>query len=196
MDDPEHDPKWLPRLPMVKASYQCMRAVQEFLQENNIADVEGWVVSGASKRGWTTWGVGFTECKSCVNILAIVPLVPIVPDIKLETHRMWQAYGGFTWAFQDYMDLDIIQRLDSKEFELASQIIDPIHYLDRLAKIPKYIVLSSDDEFMMFDWTNIYYDKMLGETHVLIEPNSEHSLATAIRRVLSSIGTFSRSITA
>lgn len=89
MDDPEHDPKWLPRLPMVKASYQCMRAVQEFLQENNIADVEGWVVSGASKRGWTTWGVGFTECKSCVNILAIVPLVPIVPDMRLEAHRMW-----------------------------------------------------------------------------------------------------------
>lgn len=34
LNDPQKDPKWLPRLPMVKASYQCMRAAQEFLEFN------------------------------------------------------------------------------------------------------------------------------------------------------------------
>jgi PhoPQ-activated pathogenicity-related protein len=74
--------------------------------------------------------------------------------------------------------------------------LDPLNYKDRLAKIPKYIVLSSDDEFMMFDWTNHYYDqfKELGETHLIISPNSEHSLTTAIPNVLSSAGVFIRSI--
>ena len=89
MDDPEHDPRWLPRLPMVKASFQCMRAAQEFLQFNGIADVEGWLVAGASKRGWTTWDVGVTRCSTCVNIVGIAPLVPIVPDMETEIHRMW-----------------------------------------------------------------------------------------------------------
>ena len=30
IDDPEHDISWIPRLPMVKAAFQVMRAVQEF----------------------------------------------------------------------------------------------------------------------------------------------------------------------
>jgi PhoPQ-activated pathogenicity-related protein len=74
--------------------------------------------------------------------------------------------------------------------------LDPLKYKDRLTRIPKYIMLSSDDEFMMFDWTNKYYDqfKQLGETHLLISPNSEHSLASAIPNVISSAGTIARSI--
>ena len=67
-----------------------MRAAQEFLKEKNIADIEGWVVSGSSKRGWTSWDVGATRCESCpAKILAIAPLVPIVPDIIKEVHQQW-----------------------------------------------------------------------------------------------------------
>ena len=40
----------------------------------------------------------------------------------------------------------------------AMKVIDPINYMDRLDKIPKVVVLSSDDEFMMMDWTNIYWN--------------------------------------
>jgi PhoPQ-activated pathogenicity-related protein len=73
---------------MVKSAYQSMRAAQEFLKEQNIAQLEGWIVAGASKRGWTTWLAGATKCESCpINILGIVPLVPIVPDLIKEIHR-------------------------------------------------------------------------------------------------------------
>jgi PhoPQ-activated pathogenicity-related protein len=34
--------------------------------------------------------------------------------------------------------------------------VDPMNFYDRLARIPKVAVLSSDDEFMMMDWTNIW----------------------------------------
>ena len=67
-----------------------MRAAQEFLKEKNIANVEGWIASGASKRGWTSYLVGATECKSCVaKVIALAPAVPIVPNITEEVHRMW-----------------------------------------------------------------------------------------------------------
>jgi len=33
IEDPNHDPEWLIRLPMVKAAFQTMRAAQEFLEE-------------------------------------------------------------------------------------------------------------------------------------------------------------------
>ena len=73
-------------------------------------------------------------------------------------------------------------------------IIDPDMYFDRLAKIPKYIFVTSDDEFMQMDWTQLYYDKLQGEKHLLIIPNAEHSMATGLYTLLSSIGTFLRSI--
>lgn len=90
LQDPEADPRWLPRLPMVKAGYQGMRAAQEFLKKKGIAEIEGWVVGGASKRGWTTWDVGAAKCESCpAKILGLTPLVPIVPDISKEVHMQW-----------------------------------------------------------------------------------------------------------
>ena len=62
--------------------------------------------------------------------------------------------------------------------------IDPINYIERLNQIPKVVVLSSDDEFMMMDWTNIYWDKLGGEKHLLIAPNAEHTLTTGLKTVL------------
>jgi len=88
MKDPEHRTDWMPRFPMVKAAYQCMRAVQEFLDEKNIAQIEGWITSGESKRGWTTFLSGAVECESCAaKVIAIVPIVPIIPDLIKDLHR-------------------------------------------------------------------------------------------------------------
>lgn len=181
---------------MVKAAYQCMKAAQEFLEFNGIARVEGWVAAGASKRGWTTWDVAVVRdhCNDCVKILGVAPLVPIVPDLDEEIHRMWQAFGGFTWAFQDYLELNLTERMASPEWEMAKNIIDPMAYVERLDGIPKYIIVTSDDEFMMFDWTNLYFDKLPGEKHVFITPNAEHEMVTGIRKVLSACHTFHRSI--
>jgi hypothetical protein len=33
------------------------------------------------------------------------------------------------------------------------------------------------------DWTDIWWDKLTGEKHLLIPPSSEHSLATGIPEV-------------
>ena len=76
------------------------------------------------------------------------------------------------------------------------KIADPINYIEQLSTIPKYVVVSSNDEFMSMDWTNLYWDKLEGEKHLIIVPNSEHSMATGIYQSLSSMGTFVRSLAA
>ena len=81
-----------------------MKAAEEFTTSMHIAAIDGWFVAGASKRGWTTWLVGAVECATCPKIVGIAPLVPIVPKLHEEIHRMYQAYGGYTFAFKDYED--------------------------------------------------------------------------------------------
>jgi PhoPQ-activated pathogenicity-related protein len=196
LEDPNHSPEWLPRLPMAKAAFQCMRAVEEFTAKQKIAEIEGWFVAGASKRGWTTWMVGSATCESCPTILGIAPLVPIVPNLVADMHRQWMAYGGWTFAFSDYIAVNLTLHVDDPVFTKAMEVIDPMYYGDRLARLPKVVVLSSDDEFMMMDQSNIWYDELTGEKHLLIAPNSEHSLATGIPEVLDCLGTTIRSIAA
>jgi PhoPQ-activated pathogenicity-related protein len=61
--------------------------------------------------------------------------------------------------------------------------------------MPKFILVSSDDEFMSMDWTNLgYYDKLEGEKHLYIVPNTEHGLATGLFRAVNAIGTFMSSV--
>ena len=40
--------------------------------------------------------------------------------------------------------------------------------MDRLEDLPVNFVVSSDDEFMSFDWTNIYFNELKGEKNLLI----------------------------
>jgi len=74
------------------------------------------------------------------------------------------------------------------------KLIDPLSFSDNLAKVPKHITLASSDEFMMMDWSNIWYDKLPGESHIAIIPDAEHALVTNIRGVLSAICAMMKSI--
>ncbi len=86
-----------------------MRAVQQFTQQKGFADIESFVVSGASKRGWTTWMVGAATCESCPKIIGIAPIVPIAPEMEKVLHRQWKSYGGWTFAFSDYTAINLTQ---------------------------------------------------------------------------------------
>ena len=76
------------------------------------------------------------------------------------------------------------------------EAIDPAKFQERLKDVPVYNLVSSDDEFAMFDWTDIFYDKLEGESHVYIVPNTEHTMLTGIYSVLTKIGTWCRSLAA
>jgi PhoPQ-activated pathogenicity-related protein len=74
------------------------------------------------------------------------------------------------------------------------KLIDPLSYQDRLKNVPKMIVTSSDDEFMMMEWSQIWYDKFEGEKHLMITPNAEHFLFTNVPGAMSAAATFIKSI--
>jgi PhoPQ-activated pathogenicity-related protein len=188
------DPEWLPHIAMAKAVMQGMRAVQQYTAEQHIADIDGWIVSGASKRGWTTWLVGCVKCPSCPTVVGIAPVVPIVPDLRAGLHHMYRSYGGWSFAFQDYLDVNLTQYLDDPSFANMMKIVDPIYYADRLERLPKIVSVSSDDEFMMMEWTRLWWSKMPGETHLMIANNAEHSMASGIFELIANLANFVSSV--
>jgi len=94
------------------------------------------------------------------------------------------------------MDVDLITHIDDQAMADGMAFIDPLSFGEKLKSMPKLVVLSSDDEFMMMDWSNIWYDKLTGESHLLIVPNAEHTLGTNLYGALSSVCAFIKSITA
>jgi len=156
----------------------------------------GWIVLGASKRGWATILVGAAECPTCVNVLGIVPLVPILPEFTAAIHRMYQAFGGLSFFFKPYIEASNLKFIDEPYLVQGFKYLEPSTFRGSLSKVPKLILMSSSDEFMMMDQTNIWYDKLAnaGETHLLIVPNTEHTFITNLGGTFSAITTFVKSI--
>jgi len=145
-----------------------------------------YAVAGASKRGWTTWLVGAVDPN---RVMAIVPVVLDAINFVEVEHHQWKSYGGWTYALQDYLDMNIMNRLDDPNMVLLQEMEDPYFYKDRLT-MPKLIVNSVMDEFQQPDDTRFWWSGMPQPKHFLIAPNAEHSCATSIFEIVPAIGAF------
>ncbi|EFA75636.1 PhoPQ-activated pathogenicity-related protein [Heterostelium album PN500] len=180
------DPVWLARLPMTKAVVKAMDAVQEF-GKTIPYDVQNFVVAGASKRGWTTWTTAAVDSRVVVAVPIVMPILDMVPNMG----HQWQAYGNWSFAMQDYLDQGIMAYLNTPEMEQLAAIVDPYSYIDRLT-MPKYVVCSTGDEFFLPDSPSFFFSQLLGEKHLRLVPNAEHSLIGHQLDIIMGIVTMSR----
>jgi len=74
-----------------------------------------------------------------------------------------------------------------------SEIVDAYFYFDRLT-MPKMLVNSCDDEFLMPDDTRLYWDELPDEKHFVIAQNAEHSMATGILEAIDAITNFQSAV--
>src|ERR1044071_5641127 len=96
------DDEWLVRLAMVKSGVRAMDAVQAFLasEAGGRLKVDEFVVSGGSKRGWTTWLVAAVDKR----VVAIMPTVIDALNSEAIKRHHYQAYGFFSPALKDYVN--------------------------------------------------------------------------------------------
>jgi PhoPQ-activated pathogenicity-related protein len=171
------DDAWLVRLAMVKSGVRAMDAIQEFLasEAGGKFKVDAFVVSGGSKRGWTTWLVGAVDRR----VVAIIPTVIDALNSEVITRHHYEAYGFFSPALKDYVNHGLFPRkVGTPEYRAILQIEDPYHYRhrDRL-KIPKFLINASGDQFFLPDNSQFYFPALEGEKHLRYVPNVRHNLA-------------------
>jgi PhoPQ-activated pathogenicity-related protein len=162
----QEDPKWLPRLPMTKAVVRAMDTVQA-----EFPTITGFMVAGASKRGWTTWTTAAVDPR----VEAIAPHVIDVLNVEESFQHHWEAYGYWADAVSDYVDMGIINWLHTPEFRSLLAIVDPYSYRRRLT-MPKFIVNASGDQFFLPDSSQFYFNNLVGEKHLNYVPNTDHGL--------------------
>jgi PhoPQ-activated pathogenicity-related protein len=161
---------WPLRLPMTKASVRAMDTVTAVAKTKG-HNVDRFVVSGASKRGWTTW----TTAAADKRVIAIIPLVIDVLNVEKSLPHHYEAYGSWSPALADYTDMKTFDWFGTSQFKKLMGIEDPYSYLDRLT-MPKYIVNSAGDQYFVPDSSQFYWKDLKGEKYLRYVPNTKHDL--------------------
>ena len=181
----EQDPSWIIHLAMVESAVAAMDAAQAYLatEEGGNIDIEGFVVAGASKRGWTTWLTAAVDPR----VRGIVPLVIDVMNLPQMIRHHWGAYGFWAPAIGDYAGRQLFNWLGSPESRTLREIVDPYLYRDRFT-MPKLIMNAAGDEYFLPDTTRYFLDDLPGLTRLRVVPNTDHAIDKNLDAVQSALG--------
>ncbi len=168
------DASWPLLFPMAKSLIRAMDTLQAFAKVEWKFDVKDFVVTGASKRGWTSWLTAATGDK---RVKAIIPMVIDTLNFPAQMPHQLKSFGAYSAQINDYVERGL---LDPKKPETPAKaklwaMVDPISYLDNL-KIPKVIINGTNDPYWTQDALNLYWDDLKGPKWVMYVPNAGHNL--------------------
>lgn len=167
----DNDFNWPLLFPMTKSAVRAMDAIQEFVKKEKSTTIEKFVISGASKRGWTTWLTGASDQR----VAAIGPMVidMLNMPVNIEYHKV--TWGDYSIQIEDYVKLGIAQQVATSEGNNVVSMIDPYSYRKNLT-MPKMIFMGTNDEYWPVDAVKNYIDSIPGENHICYTPNAGHGL--------------------
>jgi len=180
----DNDYTWPLLFPMVKSAVRSMDAIQQFSKKSLNKNVKRFVISGASKRGWTTWLTGANDKR----VAAIAPMVIDILNMPVNLQYQIKAWNEYSIQIEDYVKLGIPQSAASASGKAINQMIDPYSYRSTLT-MPKMIFIGTNDEYWVVDAIKNYYDQIPGRNMICYTPNAGHSLGDK-QRAFTSLSAF------
>lgn len=180
---------WPLLLPMVKSATKAMDAVQAYASEDLDIKIDGFTVTGASKRGWTTWLVSAIDPR----VRGLAPMVIDTLKMDAQLKHQKQSYGALSQRIDDYTDLKLPELMQTEEGQKLRRIVDPYHYLPQI-KQPKVIFLGTNDSFWTVDSLNLYWDDVEGDKFIVYVPNADHDLANDWVRIFGGLRALRRHV--
>lgn len=165
------DETWPLLFPMVKSVVRAMDAVQAFSQRVFRQKIKGFVVTGASKRGWTTWLTAAVDSR-------VKGIAPMVFDmLNMNQQLLWaeKVYGKQSKKINDYTRLNLHQNQDNPAVTKLRSWIDPYEYRSRYT-MPKLILLGTNDPYWVVDSLRHYWDELPPPKLIFQTPNAGHDL--------------------
>jgi len=166
----DNDTNFLARFPMTRAVVRSMDLIQE-ITINNFNPIEKFFISGASKRGWTTWTTAAIDSR----IMGMAPLVIDMLNLIPSFHHHFRSYGDWSPAVKDYVDFSIMDWMGSKEFDKLLKIVEPYEFKELFDK-EKLIINGTIDEFFLPDSWKFYWEELPKKKYLQYVPNGNHGL--------------------
>lgn len=180
------DDTWPLLQPMVKSAVRTMDAIQELSKKEWPTPVEDFVLSGASKRGWTTYLTGASDRR----VRAIAPMVFDNLKFTAQMPRQLALWGGYSEQIADYSRRGLQQQLNTPRGKELTEMVDPWFYRKQLT-MPKLLIHGANDRYWATDATDVYWDGLEGKKYLLAVPNSGHGLEDK-GRVINTLSAFFR----
>jgi len=172
---------WPLLLPMVKSAVRAMDTVQGVAKYEFGQDIRQFVVTGASKRGWTTW---LTAATGDPRVYSIAPMVIDVLNMGPQMEHQMKVYGAYSNQIDDYTERGIQDYITSPKGKKLLRLVDPYSYRDEMTQ-PKLIIMGTNDEYWTIDAARFYFDNLKGDNYLHYEPNAGHGLNLNIVPVIT-----------
>jgi PhoPQ-activated pathogenicity-related protein len=164
------DPTIPALLPMRKAVSRAMDCISMIIPATDNSKRK-FIVSGASKRGWTTWLVGLNDTR----VVAIAPRVFEMINISAQLKWAKEKNGSQSDKLRPYTEFGLTERIDEPRGRELLKLIDPFESISQR----ELIVLSAigaNDPYWLIDSSQHYWDKVLGQKAMIVVPNVGHKL--------------------
>lgn len=182
------DASWPLLFPMAKSAVRAMDAVEDVTKKSS-NPLKKFLVTGASKRGWTTWLVGASGDK---RVAGIAPMVYDNLNIPVQMKHQIASWGEYSLQIQDYTRRGLQAKLDTAMGQKLSAMVDPYSYRDHI-KVPTLIVNGGNDPYWTVDALGKYWGDLKQPKWARIIPNVGHDLGGGILAI-EAIGMFGRSL--
>jgi PhoPQ-activated pathogenicity-related protein len=183
-----NDPSWPLLFPMAKSAIRAMDAVVESTK-NTSNPITKFVVTGASKRGWTTWFVGASHDQ---RVLGIAPLVIDNLNIPAQMPHQLASWGKYSEQIEEYTRRGLQAKLETAKGQELTRMIDPYFYRDEIKK-PVLIVTGANDPYWAVDAMSLYWNDLKMPHWASIVPNAGHDLGNKVQTI-EAVGAFAHSL--
>src|SRR5919198_648860 len=165
------DEDWPLLFPMAKSLVRAMDALQAFAKGEWKTEVKSFVVSGGSKRGWTSWMTAAADPR----VKAVAPCVIDMLNFGKQLPQQVLSFGQPSEMIRDYTSRGLIPIPDTTPGKKLWAMVDPWMYRDKLT-LPKMLVHGTNDPYWPQDATNLYWDDLKGDKWLQYVPNAGHGL--------------------
>lgn len=184
------DEEWPLLFPMVKSAVRAMDALQEWSRRGD-RPVGRFVVTGASKRGWTTWLTGAVDDR----VIAIAPMVIVILNLGAQGPNQLKVWGHYSEQIHNYVERGLMEKAKTPAGTKLWKMVDPYTYRDRLARKPKLLINGTNDRYWTLDALDLYWSGLPGPKYLVELPNAGHGLEQNRNWAVNTLGAFYRHAT-
>ncbi len=179
------DASWPLLFPMAKSAVRALDATAEFAKQTSNHTLNKFVVTGASKRGWTTWLTAVVDPR----VIGIAPMVIDTLNFAKQTKYQIKIWGKYSEQIKDYTSKGLVKLIEEEPQNPLFGWVDPYTYRQNLSG-PKLLINGTNDPYWVVDALNNYWDDLHGDNFILYIPNAGHGLKGGHEKVVRTVAGF------